>query len=130
MSGLLYKLYTNGRIFFRLDSMFTPTGQCVEPILPLYQLCQGHWWGYESHSAIVQVWVCFLCLVACLFSFTSSVFVFLTLMCMVFIDCLCFLQNNTAGLCARVRGGVWRVAEKHIPTQGQFRGHSFLMNTF
>jgi len=21
----------------------------------LYQLCHGHWWGYESHSAIVQV---------------------------------------------------------------------------
>jgi len=35
--------------------MFTPTGQLAEPILPLYQLCQGHWWGYESHSAIVVV---------------------------------------------------------------------------
>jgi len=38
-----------------LTQMFTPTGQCAEPILPMYQLCQGHWWGYESHSAIVLV---------------------------------------------------------------------------
>ena len=38
-----------------LTQMFTPTEQCAEPILPLYQLCQGHWWGYESHSAIVLV---------------------------------------------------------------------------
>ena len=38
-----------------LTQIFTTTGQCAEPILPLYQLCQGHWWGYESHSAIVLV---------------------------------------------------------------------------
>jgi len=50
MSGLPYKFYT-----FNLTQMFTPTGQCAKPILPLYQLCQGHWWGYESHSAIVPV---------------------------------------------------------------------------
>ena len=39
-----------------LTQMFTPTGQCAEPILPLYQLCQEHWWGYESHSVIVLVY--------------------------------------------------------------------------
>ena len=39
-----------------LTQMFTPTRQCTEPILPLYQLCQGQWWGYESHSAIVLVY--------------------------------------------------------------------------
>jgi len=55
MSGPLYNFYTNGRIFFKLESMFTPTGQCAEPILPLYQLCQGHWRGYELHSTIVLV---------------------------------------------------------------------------
>ena len=38
-----------------LTQMFTPTGQCAEPVLPLYQLYQGHWCGYESHSAIVLV---------------------------------------------------------------------------
>jgi len=38
-----------------LTQMFTPTGQCAEPILPLYQLCQEHWWAYELHSAIVLV---------------------------------------------------------------------------
>ena len=36
--------------------MFTTTRQCAEPILPLYQLCQGHWWGYKSHSVIVLVY--------------------------------------------------------------------------
>jgi len=51
MSGPLYKLYD----FLQTTQMFTPTGQCAELILPLYQLCQGHWWGYESHSAIVLV---------------------------------------------------------------------------
>jgi len=38
-----------------LSQMFTPTGQWAEPILPLDQLCQGHWWGYESHSVIFLV---------------------------------------------------------------------------
>jgi len=33
-----------------LTQMFTSTGQCAEPILPLHQVCEGHWWGYESHS--------------------------------------------------------------------------------
>jgi len=55
MSGPLYKFYTNGRFSSNLTQMLTPTGQYAEPILPLYQLCQGHWWGYESHSAIVLV---------------------------------------------------------------------------
>ena len=40
-----------------LTQMYTATGQCAEPILPLYQFCQGHWWGYESHLAIVLVWL-------------------------------------------------------------------------
>jgi len=44
-----------------LTQMFTPTGQYAELILPLYQLCQGHWWGYESHSAIVLVNYNFQC---------------------------------------------------------------------
>ena len=48
MPGPLYKLFINGRIFFKLDSNVHPTGQCAEPFLPLYQLCQGHWQGYES----------------------------------------------------------------------------------
>ena len=38
-----------------LTQMFTPTGQCAEHILPFYQHCQGHWWEYESHLAIVLV---------------------------------------------------------------------------
>jgi len=38
-----------------LTQVFTPTGQCAEPVLPLYQLWQGLLWGYESHSAIVLV---------------------------------------------------------------------------
>jgi len=38
-----------------LTQMFTTTGQCAEPILPLYQLCQRTLVGYESHSAIVLV---------------------------------------------------------------------------
>ena len=53
MSGPLYKFYTNGRIFFKIDSIVHP--KCAEPILPLYQLCQRHWWGYELHSVIVLV---------------------------------------------------------------------------
>ena len=41
--------------------MFTATGQCAEPILPLYELCHCHLWGYISHSAIVLVKTLCLC---------------------------------------------------------------------
>jgi len=64
MTGPLYKFYSNSILIkgfsSNLTQMFTPTGQCAKSILPLYQLYQGHWWGFEPHSAIVLVATVFL----------------------------------------------------------------------
>jgi len=40
-----------------LAKKFSPTGQFPQHILPLLPLYNAQWWGYESLTAIVLVWV-------------------------------------------------------------------------
>jgi len=55
MSGPLHKFFTNGRIFFKLDSNVYPNWAMCRTHLTLVPALSRTLVGYESHSAIVLV---------------------------------------------------------------------------
>jgi len=55
MSGPLYKFYTNGRIFFKLDSNLHPNWAMCRTYLTLVPALSRSLVGYASHSEIVLV---------------------------------------------------------------------------